>query len=317
VHKKLHLTKFVHHDKMVRLVAALLLLIAANAFTVVPTCMRHRNLIRASTATNMFPAEKMTVSASITQTLSRQEGQALMDNTLLPSTEYGNRIKTGGDAQGLLSTCVAVSPNDPRMVLTYGEFPLVSLDELLDRSLPLIVNGSRSGNTTCIHMLDVGSGCGRLALYVALTRGGTPEQQPWQVHGIEISPMLHQIALRALSKGYQEGSFTDYQEKSVLLSSIHLHLGAVEEWTQVLQCTNLVFLYSTAFPTTRFSEEWGAMILGQEWSGLLSKTCPTGCVVVTTDRALDPDDGWDLVDRLDVENREVMGSTGYIHVLRR
>lgn len=291
---------------MVRLVAAFLLLIAANAFTVVPTYTRRRILIRASAADDMFPAEKMTASASISQTLSRQEGQALMDSTLLPSTEYGNRIESGGNAQGL-PTSVSVSPNDPRMFLTYGEFPLFSLDELLDLALPRV-----SG--TCIRMLDVGSGCGRLALYVALTRG-TPEQ-PWHVHGIEISPILHQKALQALSIGYREGSFTDYQEESAT-SSIHLHVGAAEEWTEVLQCTNLVFLYSTAFPTSGFSEEWGAMLLGQEWSGLLSKECPIGCVVVTTDRALDPNDGWNLVDQLDVENREVMGSTGYIHVLRR
>lgn len=292
---------------MLSLVAgAFLLPIAANAFKVVPTCIRCRILTRASASDDMFPAEKMTASASISQTLSRQEGQTLMDSTLLPSTEYGNRIESGGYAQGL-PTSVAVSPNDPRMFLTYGEFPLFSLDELLDLALPLV-----SG--TCIRMLDVGSGCGRLALYVALTRG-TPEQ-PWQVHGIEISPILHQKALQALAKGYRGGSFTDYQEKGAM-NSVHLHVGAAEEWTEVLQCTDLVFLYSTAFPTSGFSEELGAMILGQEWSGLLSKKCPTGCVAVTTDRALDPNDGWNLVDRLDVENHEVMGSTGYIHVLRR
>ena len=301
---------------MVRLVTAFLLLIAANAFTAVPTCMKHRILIRTSSAaSDVLPAEKRTASASIiiTPTLSRQDGRALLDSTLLPSTDYGYRISMGGDAQGL-STHVAVSPNDPRMGLTYGEFPLDSLDELLDRSLPHI--GNSSSTASCIRMLDMGSGCGRLALYVALTRG-TPEQ-PWHVHGIEISPILHQIALQALSKGYQEGNcfFTDYQEKHVM-NSIHLHLGAAEEWIEVLQCTYLVFLYSTAFPASGFSEAWGAMILDQEWSGLLSKACPTGCVVVTTDRALDPNDGWDLVDQLEVENREVMGSTGYIHVLRR
>lgn len=78
-----------------------------------------------------------------------------------------------------------------------------------------------------------------------------------------------------------------------------------------------VFAYSTAWETNGFSEQLGAMIIGQEWSGLLALSCPNGCVVVTTDRALDPHYGWHLVERLDVDNREVMGSTGYVQVLKR
>jgi hypothetical protein len=38
--------------------------------------------------------------------------------------------------------------------------------------------------------------------------------------------------------------------------------------------------------------------------------------MITTDRVLDPRHGWLFLDRLDVDNREVMGSTGYIQVLR-
>eukprot|EP00549_Striatella_unipunctata_P017543 CAMPEP_0118708104 /NCGR_PEP_ID=MMETSP0800-20121206/21662_1 /TAXON_ID=210618 ORGANISM="Striatella unipunctata, Strain CCMP2910" /NCGR_SAMPLE_ID=MMETSP0800 /ASSEMBLY_ACC=CAM_ASM_000638 /LENGTH=53 /DNA_ID=CAMNT_0006611181 /DNA_START=14 /DNA_END=175 /DNA_ORIENTATION=+ len=36
-----------------------------------------------------------------------------------------------------------------------------------------------------------------------------------------------------------------------------------------------------------------------------------------TDRILDPSYGWELKDRLDVPNPEVMGSTGYIQVLNK
>jgi SAM-dependent methyltransferase len=224
--------------------------------------------------------------------------------------------------------------------LTYGEFPLSSLDALLDLALPHMCHlgndddDNDDNDATCVRMLDVGSGCGRLALYAALTRG--TREQPWHVHGIEISPMLHDLATVALSRGFQKGTFANVcQQKNndgpttatatatattttaAAANSIHLHLGAAEEWTQVLQQCNLVFAYSTVFRTSGFSQEWGAMIMDKEWSGLLSQNCPKGCVVVTTDRALDPKDGWHLVDRLNVENREVMGSTGYIHVLEK
>jgi SAM-dependent methyltransferase len=177
------------------------------------------------------------------------------------------------------------------------------MDELLDLALPHVADPSR------IDMLDVGSGCGRLALYVALTR-------PWQVHGVEISPVLHHEAAQALAKGYQGGYFTDLVDTDSTSGSIHLHAGAAEEWTDILRRCNVIFAYSTAWPTCRFSEQWGAMIIGQQWSGLLSQSCARGTVVVTTDRALDPQYGWDLVDTLDVDNREVMGSAGYVHVLR-
>lgn len=254
----------------------------------------------------------MTCSASIPRTLDREQGQTLMDTQILPANDYGSRIEVGRDAQGLKAASgVAVSPNDPRMFLTYGEFPLPSLDELLDLALPYV-----STATQGIRMVDVGSGCGRLALYAALTRG-TP-QQTWTVHGIEISPVLHHEAVQALSKAMNGGFVQDYQpNNSCPSSAILLHAGPAEDWKEVLQECNLVFAYSTAWPTSGFSQKWGAMIIGQEWSGLLASSCPNGCVAITTDRALDPQHGWDLVERFDVNNREVMGSTGYVHVLRR
>jgi len=294
-----------------RLVATLLVLPATTAFTIhIPCHPKYLTALHSAAADDIVPApaEKMTASASITKVLSHQDCQDLMDGVILPATQYGDRIEVGRDAQGLkVASGVAVSPQDPRMFLTYGEFPLTSLDVLLDLALPYVVSSQR------INMVDVGSGCGRIALYASLTRGTL--QQPWQVHGIEISPVLHHEAVQALSKAYEGGNIQEYHPNS--FSSIFLHAGAAEEWTEVLGQCNLVFAYSTAWPTKGFSEEWGAMIIGQEWSGLLSKACPNGCVVVTTDRALDPQHGWELVERLDVDNREVMGSTGYVHVLRR
>ena len=58
-------------------------------------------------------------------------------------------------------------------------------------------------------------------------------------------------------------------------------------------------------------------MLDAEWSQTLGETCRDGCVAVTTDRALDPRCGWKVCERIDVDNKEVFGSTGYIHVLEK
>ena len=74
----------------------------------------------------------------------------------------------------------------------------------------------------------------------------------------------------------------------------------------------------TVFPAVdKFNVEVGALILQPEWSQMLAAECRRGCIAITTDRALDPKFGWELIKRLDVENPEVLGSTGYIHILRK
>lgn len=300
---------------MTPIVTACMLFTATTAFVSKPPCSSKDSILYLGMNQNDIvpaPAEKMTASASIPRVLSRADGQELMDNVILPSNAYGNRIEVGRDAQGLRAgSGVPVNPQDARMFLTYGEFPLHSLDELLDLALPYVANPQS------ISMIDVGSGCGRLALYAALTRGSP--QQSWNVHGIEISPILHHEAVQALSRAMNGGHAVDYQPQPGNNSccNLFLHAGAAQEWKQVFATGHVVFAYSTAWETNGFSEEMGAMVIGREWSGLLSESCPNGSVAITTDRALDPAYGWQLVDRLNVDNREVMGSTGYIHVLKR
>lgn len=226
---------------MMRFVAAAALLVTTTtAFTLYssPFNLQHSTIVLYSAAADELvpkPAAKTTASASIPRVLSRADGQALLDDVILPERDYGSRIETGRDAQGLQAASgVAVSPQDPRMFLTYGEFPLSSLDELLDLALLHVKSPSR------IEMVDVGSGCGRLALYAALTRGGEPSLlQSWQVHGIEISPILHHEAVQALSKAAQAGLVQDYQPNLNDCNSILLHAGAAEEWTEVLGQCNL------------------------------------------------------------------------------
>ena len=270
------------------------------------------------------PAEKMTASASIPRVLSRTDGQELMNTVILPANDYGNRIETGRDAQGLQAgSGVAVTPQDARMFLTYGEFPLDSLDELLDLALPYIPKEEKEQQPPMISMIDVGSGCGRLALYAALTRGSP--QQSWNVHGIEISPMLHQEAVQALTRAMQQGHVQEYPHNHHHPATMTFVAAATCFFMPVLhtsgnKCLQLLISCLPIVPLGKlmvFHEDMGAMVIGNEWSGLLSESCPNGCVVVTTDRALDPAYGWQLVDRLNVDNREVMGSTGYIHVLKK
>ena len=49
----------------------------------------------------------------------------------------------------------------------------------------------------------------------------------------------------------------------------------------------------------------------------LASICQNGVVAVTTDRVLNPDHGWKLLERMDVDNASVWGSVGYISVLQK
>ena len=267
--------------------------------------------------------------------VSRSDGQQIMDEILMPSKKYGDRIGWGRDAHDLSGL---IASNDPRLGMTYGEFPLRSFDTLLDLGLEHIQQQKRRHNNNNdedndkrkIILVDLGSGCGRLVLYSALTRRGGGQQQsqgdakPWDVHGIEIAPLLHDEGRKVITNGIENGWFAQHDETTQSEDNNHyhpnclsLHLGPVEEYTSLLNDADILFAYSTAFPAETFSPSLGAMILGTEWSQVLSEACHSGCVAVTTDRALDPTYGWNLLGRVDVDNKEVFGSTGYIHVLKK
>lgn len=137
------------------------------------------------------------------------------------------------------------------------------------------------------------------------------------ITSIEISELLHSVASEAVTLGIQN-NLLDYGTNEIddKRNCLALYHGAAQDLKDILGQMDLIFAYSTVWKTCGFSEKLGAMILDQEWSELLASSCRPGCVVITTDRALDPHFGWELVQRLDVANREVMGSTGYIQILR-
>lgn len=255
------------------------------------------------------------------QSLSRTESADLVDTLLLPSKDYGKRSRLSRaifeDAAG-----VAISAKDPATSFTYGEFPFTSLDTLLDKALEYF--SPQQGNVGgSVRFLDLGSGCGRLCLYLALSRGGstlttmTSSTSGWQIHGIEVIEALHQEAKQAENLGTENGWFVDGSEQqqdscSRRFSSLYFHHGLADEFPTVLAKADVVFMYSTAMQSGRFLPDVQGLLLSREWNELLARHCQAGCIVVTTDRALDPSYGWTLKDRFDVPNPEVFGSTGFI-----
>lgn len=253
--------------------------------------------------------------------LSRSDAESVIGDLLFPDCEHAERLDLGRDAQNIVPGA-PVRANDPRMAYTYGEFPLSSCDELVDIAIRAQENREGSSNRRRT-LVDLGSGAGRLVLYLALTRGAT-ENSRYDVHGIEISDLLHGLAMKSLERGAEAGYFVTKAEAGSSLRTVQLHLGPAESMAKVLEDADVIFAYSTVWPTSEsedtadgFNVELGALVLGKEWSRMLAEYCRPGCAVVTTDRALDPAYGWHIVDRRDVDNPEVFGSTGYVHILRK
>lgn len=252
----------------------------------------------------------------------REEAQSILDDVLMPRDLYGDRINLGGRAIGI-DAGTLVDANDPRLSMTYAEFPLTSLDILLDLGLQYVpFSTGEKSNRSAITCIDIGSGCGRIGLYLVTTRGGIDDTivkgETWRVHGIEISNPLHREALGYCQKAVENNLITLPAAASAdSVNTISFHQGPAEDFASLLSEADIIFSYSTAFTAKIFSPEVGALLLGPEWSQMLGESCKKGCVAITTDRALDPAFGWELVDQLDVENRDVFGTTGYVQVLKK
>jgi hypothetical protein len=269
---------------------------------------------------------KINSSWIVNQRLDRQEARSLLDEEdLLPSQKYSDRIGLGRAAQGIDNNLGPLKSDDPRLAMTYAEFPLESFDILLDagcRHLDMTKkHRSQETQNSPTIFLDIGFGLGRIVMYTSLTRG-RPEMKYendkiWKVYGIEISPVLHDMGLQLVQKGVDRDLWSSRPNNDIMdnQNSFSLHLGPAEEFKDsVLSDVDIIFAYSTAFSAKKFSPEVGALILDPEWSDLLGKACQPGCIAITTDRALDPLYGWKVLEIIDVQNPEVFGSTGYIHV---
>jgi hypothetical protein len=263
----------------------------------------------------------LSYTATASPCLSKKGAQFVLDHQLLPVSQYGNRISLGLQSQGLPIGRIALDAHDPVLSETYGEFPLPSLDTLLDRAverLTVSTSPNLSSNNP-LTVVDLGSGCGRVALYLALSR------RNWRVHGIEMSSIYHQAAAEACARAMDLGYLRDTSDQKSQASgcepppepssTVFLHNGAANQYKDLFHRADLIFCYSTAFDSGGFSEGASALLLGREWSELLASSCRDGCVCITTDKALDPTLGWSILHRIDVPNGEVCGSTGYIQRL--
>ena len=265
---------------------------------------------------------------SVQSILGREEARALLDGPeFLPSGDYGDRIVFGRQAAekeyGESDELGVILADDPRLARTYAEFPLESLDILLDHAVQYLPSDIDLDGAS-MNMVDIGSGLGRIVLYSALTR--CTNEAKWKVRGIEISPSLHKEALELAQTGinlgvFEENASSDENDKGDnQANSFCFHCGSATDQAgrRLLEDAHLIFSYSTAFKAKEFDPDVGALILDtEEWSLPLSEACPDGCVVVTTDRALNPNLGWKMVERIDVPNPEVLGTTGFIHVFEK
>jgi hypothetical protein len=249
-----------------------------------------------------------------------------INNVLFPEVEYKERMKIGRDAQFKINNessdalNLAMDANDPRLSFTYHEFPLQSMDELLDLAiLKFVALKGRKPRT----IVDLGSGCGRCVLHAAMVGSGCDENhQTWdEVHGIEISPLMHSYAVQTIvHRGIEKGllrkniPISDDFTEPQFNTKIFFHCGAASEFKNIISEADIIFCYSTVFDDEGFNPDIGAMILSKEWSLMLADMCKEGTVVVTTDRALNPMYGWKLEHSLEVDNPSLLQSTGYISV---
>jgi hypothetical protein len=163
------------------------------------------------------------------------------------------------------------------------------------------------------RIVDVGSGCGRLVFYLALSRSGC------DVAGIEISETLHSEACHVADKAIGTGLIRHFyrnNDDQQATSAISSNLGPASDFPKLMNEADLIFCYSTAFPGSGFCQSSAAPLLAAEWSKLFSRHCRPGCVCITTDKALDPLLGWQMIGRLEVPNPEVVSSTGFVMIYR-
>ena len=246
----------------------------------------------------------------------------IIDTILYPQSEFKKRMDVGKNDQfsdnssegSLASSAGAMGADDPRLSLTYHEFPLESMNELL--KLAVQEYEAKNGEKPKV-LVDLGSGCGRLVLFAALA-GDDEKYFSWQeVNGIEIGDQLHKYALDIVQRGIDDGCLLDPSSKSddLAYTKICFHRGAASDLKHILSQSDVIFCYSTVFNTEGFDVEMGTMVLAREWSMLLADACRPGTVAITTDRALNPTHGWKLQHSLNVENPSLIGSTGYISIL--
>lgn len=317
----------------------LLMCAIADAFLQPPSTHHHliphykHHRIRGTSSLCMSSTTQQLNQAILTNkedSFDRSTAQEIVSNVLCPKNEERKRNNAGMEAFGQDRNSKVITNDDPRNEYAYDEFPFDSFDVLVNRAVEVLDEATRQEDTGCKRkMIDLGSGSGRLALYAGFTRSN------WDVVGIEIGHQLHSLAVNSLQRGIEEDFFKQMCDDSVSLESdaqLSFYNGNVllghDPYFQetesdngtiqsILSEANLLFAYSTVWEAESFNPDLGAMVLSSKWSQTLAKACQNGTVAITTDRVLNPDHGWKLLDRMDVENPSVWGSVGYISMLQK
>ena len=210
-------------------------------------------IYRSSLKTKATPTSLMaSTSWSVPSLLGREDAQKLLEGPkFLPAMDYGDRIVFGRQAAekeyGENEPLGVMMSDDPRLARTYAEFPLDSLDLLLDRACSYLPEDAANSEEP-LTMVDIGSGLGRIVLYSALTRGS--KRAHWQIRGIEISESLHNEALKLAQTGIDMNLFGENEyKKDSDGNSFLFHCGSATDETgkALLEDAHLVFAYSTAF----------------------------------------------------------------------
>jgi hypothetical protein len=277
-----------------------------------------------------------------TAVLSSNVAADVLDSYVLPVSEKGYRM----------NLFVPVSDNNDAFVYddsTYGEFPLSSLDIVLDRVEELICTENLNSNVNQrrrrLKVVDIGSGCGRLVLYMAMTRS----IQYHEIIGIEQMECYYNESIVATKRLLQHldnnghktincnnnGTHEQLQADSTTTTttsttSIALYCGYASNYLCQIHSADIIICYSTAFSSSYFSEAISALILSNEWNTILTpitQTRTTNTIItqsststtamdlipnkvsslycITIDKALDPLRGWTLMERINVPNPEV------------
>lgn len=190
-----------------------------------------------------------------------------------------------------------------KALTTYGEFPLASLYAILER-LQLGPDDV---------FLDLGSGCGRLVLGVALLFPHLKASL-----GLEVVPELHALALDAQSK-----ADTKAKERGMPMAPCRFIQGNVETGEYVdgenpLGETTALFSYCTTYRS-----DDGLHLAQPLREALLTHAQPDNITIMTTDKRFREGEvdgvgrGFRVVDRMTVPNPEVFESEVYFHKIER
>ena len=141
------------------------------------------------------------------------------------------------------------------------------------------------------HLVDIGSGVGRIPLYAGLT--ACNHGRGWNIYGIERSLDLHTNALFAIEKGIKSGLLYNLtgQPENIedtfldgAATKISFMLGSLENHTIPLARASIVLIrFSDSLICEDVDDRYGMPLLNSEVCSLLSSTCQDGCVFISLD----------------------------------